>query len=38
VQYQGKNDRDVRTSNGDGFSTSVTYEFEGLALSVLQQL
>lgn len=34
LQYQGKNERtDVRTANGDGFGTSVGYEFgEGFGL------
>jgi predicted porin len=26
LQYQGKNDRDDAYANGDGFSTSVTYD------------
>lgn len=29
LQYQGKNDREYSTANGDGFGTSLTYDFGG---------
>lgn len=35
LQYQGKNqDRDVKKQNGDGFGTSVTYDFGGSDFAV----
>lgn len=35
LQYQGKNeDRDVKKQNGDGFGTSVSYDFGGSDFAV----
>lgn len=32
LQYQGKNDRDETTANGDGFGLSASYDYEGVAV------
>lgn len=39
LQYQGKNEnRDVKKQNGDGFGTSLSYDFGGSDFSVIERM